>query len=290
MISIPFPGNKKTSYKYVREIIEKGNYINSFEPFGGSGVLSVNLFNDNILKDVYLNDYDRLFDDYEEFLDIKDFVVSEGFKRGLKQSKRDKKGCYTINDKGEKVYRHSESLNEEERKILQSIIKNVDKKFWRLLSFGCNFCFGKIQSHREVRLVDFTIFTRGLSSENQRKYLKIVNKMNRDCLDWKNFLDKHKSKINKDSIVILDPPYIDTKQVQYKGSITEKETIELLKYVKSLGCDFIFFNNDLEKVKEWLDSLDLDYEFDHINSTCNSEKYNRRDVMAFVRNKDNEQR
>lgn len=283
MISIPFPGNKKVSYKTVKPIVEENDYSTVLEVFGGSGVLSVNLFNDKVVDKVILNDYDKLFDTYEEFCDIKDYLVKECKKLGLRKSYNDKIGCYTFDDDGNKVYRKSELLDTGDQEKLQSVVNTIDKKWWRLLSFGTNFCYNITTTHEHIRLDDFKIFSRHLETDNQRKYLEVVRQIERVSLDWKDFLDKYESLINENTLVILDPPYIDTKHCHYAHSFTEKDTVELLERMRSLNCDYIFFNNDESKVQTLLKDFNSDIRKTGTSTTRFGK--NRKDVMAFVRNR-----
>lgn len=143
MISIPFSGNKRYSYKNVKQIVQEHGYDKVFEPFGGSCVLSVNLFNDGLVQKAVVNDFDHFFDLYPEYLDLKDKVVAEGYKRGL---------CKILNRKNEylKIYPdgHEEkverlALDEKDRAILQDIIKEyVPENMLKYFFLGSNFVFG----------------------------------------------------------------------------------------------------------------------------------------------------
>lgn len=48
MISIPFSGSKRNRYKEVKQIVQDHGYKKVYEAFGGSAVLSVNLFREGI--------------------------------------------------------------------------------------------------------------------------------------------------------------------------------------------------------------------------------------------------
>ena len=285
MISIPFTGSKRNCYKRVKELVLSGEYDTVLEPFGGSGVLSVNLYNDGIVDRAIINDYDKLFDIYEEFLDIKDWVVSECYKRGLHRMNTDKNGHYKLID-GERVYVDNMCLPKEEREILQSVIAQVDKKWWRLLTLGTNFCHSIIQTHRKINLTDFTIFNRHLETDKQREYLAVVNQIERDSLDWKDFLEKYKTLYNKKTIIIADPPYINTKQHQYKSGMDTEETIKLLDTLWATGCDFIFFNHELDIANNWLKENNLQAQFFEIKKPVNLESKSKhhKEVMVFVMN------
>lgn len=282
MISIPFSGSKRNSYKTVREIVISGGYDTVFEPFGGSCVLSANLFNDGIVERAVVNDYDKLFDTYEEFLDVKDWVVTECFKRGMTRHNRDSKGPYYIDPKnGKKVHTDTAVLNESERNILREVISKVDKKWWRLLSLGNNFCYSMAHMNKEIKLRHFLLFDRHLETDLQREFLKVILQLERQSMDWRDFLNNYKDEITEKTLIILDPPYLETGQTQYKGSFNEEKTIELIEYVSELDCDFIFFNHNPDKVKHWLRGLD--YEVSTIN--ISQAQRVRKDVMAYIKRK-----
>lgn len=285
MISIPFSGSKRYSYKHVKKISEVGNYETVFEPFGGSCVLSVNLYNDDLIDKAIVNDYDRFFDLYPEFLDLKDKVVEEGYKRGLKRTSHNSSiGDYRIENDGSKTKLESRVLNAEDKKILQDIITEfVPEKLWRYFAVGGNFAFSAVCSHDKVNLKDFCLFNANLKTDKQRKYLEVFNQLEVEHLDWKEFFNKHEKSIrDSESLLILDPPYVGTRQGQYKGQFTKADTKELIDKAISLNTDFIFFNHNEEQVKNWLEGLDFSIQLTGNNiSTANR---NRFDVMAFVKN------
>lgn len=283
MISIPFPGSKKYSYKRVKQIVEAGDYTNTFELFGGSGVLSVNLFNDHVVDRAVLNDYDGLFDIYGEFLDWKDWIVenceAHGFRRLIQGGKQKP---YYYDADGRRIYVDSFKLNEEQIQFLQSLISQVPKKFWRLLTYGCNFNFPSVSSHPTINLSDFTYFQSYVYTDKQRNYLEVVKNMERAQLDYKDFLDTYQNEFNEHTLLIVDPPYCDTYQKHYQGQFTENQTLELLHHLKDTGRDFIFFNHDVEKVKLWFRMTDLDYktieQTGNANTTANR---HRKDVLVY---------
>ncbi len=283
MISIPFPGSKRYSYKQVKEIVQAGDYEEVFEPFGGSCVLSVNLYNDQLVKRAVVNDYDRFFDLYPEYLDLKDKVVQEGLKRGLRRTTYNKKyGVIQFELDGTRTPAKSDILSDEHKQILQDIISEyVPEKYWRYFAYGSNFTFSARSCSDNLKLQDFIKFDRYLASDKQRNYLKVLEQVQLEHLDWLDFLNKHEESIrNSKSLLILDPPYIGTYQKQYKGQFTEEETIQLINKAVELNCDFIFFNHNQEQVEEWLKGLNYTIQFTgNLRSTANR---NRKDVMAYV--------
>lgn len=284
MISIPFSGSKRYSYKEVKAIVEAGDYDTVIEPFGGSGVLSVNLYNDGLVDKAIINDYDGIFDIYEEFLDYKDWLNNECFEHGLVNVSHSSKGCF-IRDKNKNnicEVKGSTVLQGEQREFLQSCFTKIPKKFWKLFSYGCNYCHSAVSSHEEIKLCDWSLFSNYVWSDKQRRYLFVVNKCTLESLDYKDFMEKYKSKITQKTLLILDPPYHNTAQYQYKEQFNDKRTQELIDLVKTLECDFVFFNAQKENIEKWLEGLD--YELVYTGSPIVSANHKRKDIMAYVRN------
>ena len=86
MISIPFSGSKRNRYKEVKQNVQDQGYKKVYEAFGGSAVLSVNLFREGIVERAVINDYDRLFDLYPDYLDIKDNLIKKCLEAGFIKS------------------------------------------------------------------------------------------------------------------------------------------------------------------------------------------------------------
>lgn len=283
MIGIPFSGSKRYSYRYVREIVEAAGYKTVYEPFGGSCILSVNLLNDGLVGRAVVNDYDRFFDLYPDYLDLKDKVVEEGYRRGLKRRCHNSSGNYLVNPDGTKVKIRTRTLYGKERETIQDIISElVPKKFWGYFALGSNFTHSAVGVHEEVKLKDFAYFSSYLKTDRQRHYLSVLNRCEMNHLDWRDFIDKYE--FTEDDILILDPPYIDTEQVQYKGKFTLDETFELIDRVNDLPCDYIFFNHDIEKVREWLKDVDCESKtIQHTGNKNQSANRKRFDVMAYIK-------
>lgn len=202
MISIPFSGSKKFSYKNVKPIVEAGGYETVYEPFGGSCVLSANLYNDRIVKRAVINDYDGLFDLYPKYLDYKDWIVEECYKYGIKRRVKSndpntgKWSLYYRDDNGEKVWGKSK-LKEDEIEFLQSLVSQVPKKYWRLLTYGSNFTFSAVSSGKVIKLSDFIYFQNYLKTDKQRKYLDVINRLERTRLDYREFFKRYSKELNR---------------------------------------------------------------------------------------------
>lgn len=282
MISIPFVGNKKYSYKDVKSIVEENQYTTVYEPFGGSCVLSVNLYNDGLVSRVVVNDYDHFFDDYETYLDLKDIVVEEGYKAGLKRTSSDsKRGVYEYNEDGTITKIKSKILKPEKAKILQGIIsKNVPERYWKYLVLGNNFCHSGFSLKKTQKLSYFKIFGSYLKTDKQRHYLEVLEECEMNNLDYKDFLNKYGDEIDNNSLLIVDPPYTGTWQLQYKYEFSEKETEELINQLQKLPCDYIFFNRDLEKINEWF--KDINCQIKRTGTKSTSSVHNKEEYLIYV--------
>lgn len=284
MISIPFHGSKKTSYKYVKPIVENYGYRSVYEPFGGSGILSLNLYKDGLVDRVRINDYDMFFDDYEKYLDYKDWIVENCLRRGMvKTNSCAQYGVYKrIN--GQVVQLESALLDEDDKQFLQNLVKQVPYKYWRYLALGHNFTFPGVAQHDVIKLSDFVYFSSYIKTDKQREYLKWIDKVDLDHLDYRAFLKKYKSEMGRDSLLIIDPPYIDKYQGAYKGRFNYDDTRELIEVLKDLKVDFIFFSEDKDTVNEFLDGLNIVDNSDiATGKKANLHSKNRIEHFAFVR-------
>lgn len=286
MINIPFSGTKRYSYRQVKPLVEKYKYKTVYEPFGGSCVLSVNLYNDKLVDRAIVNDYDRFFDRYEEYLDLKDKVVSEGLKRGLVKSYANRKHGAYIHDENDNIVEiPTQTLYGREREILQEIISEyVPQDFWKYFVLGSNFTHSGTYNHKTIELKDFCMFGNYLNTDKQRYYLSKLNECEINNLDYKDFIKKYASEFNRDTLIICDPPYIGTCQEQYEHTFTEQETVELIGLLQLLPCDYIFFNRNLKLIEKWFTGIDCS-----INRTGRGKTspfHDTEEYLVFVR-KDN---
>lgn len=266
MITIPFSGSKKNYISLVSQIVLEGNYETVYEPFGGSGVLSVNLFNNGTVKRAVLNDYDKLFDIYPRYLDAKDKIIEKCTEYGLKRN----------------IKTRNKKLNPDQCEFVQGLIAQTDKELWPLLAN--NFVFSA-RAKDGVKLKDFVYYRNELETVNQRKYLKIVNSLERDTLDYKDFLNKYQNEFDEKSLIIIDPPYLNSAQKHYKNEVFFglADTIELLKKVKETGCDFIFFNMVERDIKSLLELFGFNIARFVVKPVQQCYGTNRDDVMVYIR-------
>lgn len=286
MISIPFRGSKKYSYKQVRKIVEENDYNKSLEPFGGTGVLSVNLFNDGLVNEAIINDYDHMFDLYPEFLDVKDEIVSECLEKGLTKTYHTDGNRYYHYENGERVYTPTELLSSEHKEILQSVISKYDSKYYQLLGTGA--CFnhsGRQNNPNGIKLEDFCYFRRGISTKPARKYIDVVNQCTLTHLDYKEFLETQT--VDENSLLIVDPPYIDANIGTYKNEtiFDYDKTLKLIGLIKDLNVDFIFFNYGIDQIQDLLKKHNLKPTIiDYTGNPAKTASRKSQDVLAFIKN------
>lgn len=286
MLSIPFPGNKKYSYKRVRDLFTRGGYDTVVEPFGGSCIISVNLFNDGLAKDAHINDYDDLFGKYPRLIELREWIKDEMFAHGIYRSTGTNTSHHRFTDETEQDFYYVKSplLKPDDKEFLRSLIAQIDPEWWRLLAYGSCYTHACVASHAEVRLYDFNYFQGYIYTDKQRKYLDVINTMDRDTLDWRDFLEKHREIMGENVLVILDPPYFSKNNHSYQGTITESDTVELLELMRDLDVDFLFFNHNPDWVEEKLIELGMDnYTIEMIGSSHNTMSKERKDTLAYVR-------
>ena len=104
-----------------------------------------------------------------------------------------------------------------------------------------------------------------------------------DNLDYKEFIEKYLILGDRKTLVIVDPPYLNSAQKQYGDEFFGLEkTIKLLNVLKEKRNDFIFFN----QIKE--DSIELlklyGFSFEHSTKTAYMAAGRKReDFMAHIK-------
>ena len=288
-MSIPFPGSKRYAYKAVKAIAQGHGYDTVLEPFGGSCVLSVNLMADGLVKRAVAGDYDLFFADYGDYLDVRDKLTDLCFKSGLKRTYHCDSGGkrrenLAVDSDGNVTAIDRRVLSMEDRETLQKLVlQTVPQRLWRHFYMGSKFVHSSlsIKGEGDYSIGDFRYFDGYLKSDREREYLKALGNVELECLDYRDFIEKHRGEITPKTLLILDPPYVGASQYQYQGEFTERDTVEMLDLANGLGCDYIFFNHDRDKVTRWLDGLECDIGF--VGNARSSVNRRRRDVMAFVR-------
>lgn len=290
MISIPFRGAKIYSYnRQVKPIAEAGGYDTVLEPFGGSAVLSVNLKRDGVVDTAVINDYDRLWERYPEFLDIKDWLVSECYKKGLRRTTCSKNGKFRIEPDGTRTPVSTCLLDKNDKKILMDLVAKIDKKWWPLLSLGSCFTYDAASSQNAIKLKNFKYFRNGLGTEKAREYLKAVKACEVMSLDWRDFLKANRGRFGGKTLIILDPPYTGANPGVYKSqrSYTLNDLAELVSAVKNTGCDFILFNYGMDDIRDLLLGFGLNPDrLEYTGLSGGTVSRSSQDVLAYVRRAD----
>lgn len=176
-------------------------------------------------------------------------------------------------------------LPSEKRKILQAFVAEIPTKHWRRLCLGTNFTHSAVATHETINLSDFCAFTNYLDSKKYRDYYKILKQCETDSLDYRDFIEKYKTRLNNNALLIVDPPYTETSQKQYKQEFTHESTQQLVDLLATLKCDFIFFNADAENIKQWFNNADCECEILQTYECTVAPDSRRKDMMAYVKRK-----
>ena len=225
ILRIPFIGSKWDRVNDVKDIAEAGGYTRVIEPFGGSGVLSVNLALEGL--EAVINDYDHYFDDFEELCDLQDKMLDDietmGFEVGIKI----KQPQHVID-------------------WLQNYVANMTPKQRRFLAQNYMFSV-ETARYDGTEVKGFKYIKYNKRSDSRREYFKVIkgNNVKLDNLDYLDFFEKyaHEEPGHK-TLMLLDPPYLNSTQSSYKNEafFGLAETIGLLDLAFGSGLDFILFN------------------------------------------------
>lgn len=241
---IRWAGSKKKVLNEMLELFvkEKKYYV---EPFLGSGVVLLNVINNNdILK-------------YEEFHvnDINSNIIS--FYKLLQKNNK-----FLINELGDLSKKYNNLNIDEKEKMYYEIREifnttNNDFKpvyFYFLMKVGFNGVY------RENKKGKFNVpFGKKDKFDIQKEHLyrlsKMIKKVNFYCLDYKDFLDKLEKKgIIKESLIYCDPPYIPEddavtkKQELYtKNSFNHNEFSNKLNYLNNTNVIVSMSNSKMAR-------------------------------------------
>lgn len=266
MIAIPFSGGKRYCYKEVRAIVEENGYTAIREPFGGSCVLSVNLANDGLVDDVVANDYDGIFEIYPEYLRIRERIVNALYAAGYVRLKR-----------RELSKRGNRTLSPEHKAMLREMVSRVDEKYWRLLSH--DFCMTSRAAGNRIDIKQFGYCNWPKDLSGGWEYLEALKKVTLTSCDWRGFY--RDVDFPEGTLIILDPPYPGTSQVQYGGGFDDMEG--LLDETLKLGRDFILFGKDRGSLEPLLESRGVDADWRTVGVRTACANFNRRDCMVHAR-------
>lgn len=274
MYKIDFVGSKINRYKEILKIAKEGGYKNIIEIFGGSMVISTNIQNEGFF--VIANDFDY----FKEKLKNK-IVDIEALHLYLKETE-----FYN------RDFQKYMKLNEKEKDILYNYLKDKSIDFIKNISklFVFSQSSGDIEeiTNKEAVLkkLQYRCYNNIDEYIKKRKiYLNELLKVKTDNLDYLDFIEKYKDIINsKDTLLIADPPYLNTSQKWYTNSkyFSIKETIDLLQQVKKLKCDVLFFNQNKKDMNSLLDLFNFEYSIYIKNVNYGSGKL-REDVMYYIK-------
>ena len=262
VIKIGFSGNKANRVKEIAEIVKKGKYKRVVEVFGGSCVISNNLLKEKIVEEAIANDYDHYFDHFEDNINFKKGIVEKLLKLGFEKSK-------------------NKPLNLEQQKIVHEMIRGKEQNSLKYLAK--NFVFSSKRASTNIKIEDFVYFMNDLTTEKDIEYIEHLKNVKLDNLDYKEFIEKYIKAEDKETIVIIDPPYLNSAQKQYNDEFFGLEkTIKLLNTLEKKKNDFIFFNQVKEDSKELLKlyGFEFDYSAKITTIACGAK---REDFMAHIK-------
>lgn len=235
---LPFQGQKRNQIKNFRKTLsEFRDGLTFIDVFGGSGLLSQNIKEVFPNATVIWNDYDNYKERLEHIDETKELLEQLWGIVGVYE--RDKK--ISVDDKA---------------KILNIISNFNGYKDYLTLSNYLLFSGNYAHSFDELKRVSF-YKSKSVAGDSFRRYNAngYLDGVRRVQTDGFILLDEWKE---KDCVLILDPPYLQTIASGYKKSFRLKDFLELIFYIKDKS--FILFNSDR------VDILDiLEFANKHLN-------------------------
>ena len=194
---------------------------------------SNNLKRDNLIEVAIANDYDHYLDNFEDNMIYKEKLIDQLIELGF--------------------VKFQKPLSKDKREELQNLIKEIQDNKNLLKYLAKNFVYSSRRSANDINVFDFCYFMSELSTKYDKEFYINLKNVHLDSLDYKDFIKKYSTFNDRDTLIILDPPYLNNFQTQYSNEkfFGLSETIRLLQTMKQLKNDFIFFNVS-EK-----DSIDL---------------------------------
>lgn len=234
ILSIPFRGSKKYWVKTVKRFVEDQSYTYVAEPFGGSGILTVNLKDAGLIAKGVINDYDHYFDDYERIINIKQQLIDGLLQRGA-------------------VKNYYHRMPQEHIEWLQSQVRQYDGD--TRYKIRNNFTFGNY--NWDVK--DFEYFMGNTDMSKEWAYLKAYRQNTIAHCDWKVFIDTYQK---QDGLLIVDPPYIDTSNIGYRSELSVNDFCLLIQSISKTGMDFLLFEDKRNQAltEEQLKLYDLPFD------------------------------
>lgn len=225
---IRYNGNKLYEYKNFKQCLDLNDKKNIIECFSGSGATAFNIWLEYGDKfNYYLNDKNKQILDYFDYIkqnDLNDVIN----KLNIEKRK------YDTQEKHKKLYNEFNVDKDIFKQIILSKISNFHMKLFNARDDRKN-----QQYQTTSRLNKYQIkFKEFLNSPN----LYITND------DWKICYDKFKD--DENSLIIFDPPYIDTDNTFYNEDCRSFSVYDELDYIKNNKSKSYFILQDIPKTEE----------------------------------------
>ena len=263
LLKISFSGSKAHRIREIKELIKNKKYTRVIEVFGGSCCISNNLKRDNHVKEAIANDYDHYFDNFKDNINYKEKLIDKLIELGFVKSNK--------------------TLSKDKREELQNLIIDIQDNKNLLKYLAKNFVFSSKRSTKDLNVSDFCYFMDELSTKYDKEFYANLKNVHLDSLDYKDFIKKYSTFNDRDTLIILDPPYLNSYQKQYCNGkyFGLSETIRLLHTMKRLKNDFIFFNMIEKDSVDLLSLFGLNFTYNTIKTSLSSNNP-REDFLAYV--------
>ena len=225
---IRYNGNKLYEYKDFKHCLDLNDKKNIIECFSGSGATAFNIWLEYGDKfNYYLNDKDKQILDYFEY--IKQNDLQEIIKK-LNIEKRK----YDTPEKFKELYDEWDNDNDVFKHIIISKISNFYMKMFN------------IRNNRKNQQYQTT----SKANKYQIKFQEFLNSPNLHITndDWKVCYDKFKD--DENSLIIFDPPYINTDNTFYNKDCRSFSVYDELDYIKNNKSKSYFILQDIPKTEE----------------------------------------
>jgi len=239
-------GNKRLDFPFIYKHLPLDNKINIIEPFCGSCAISFGLwleYGDRF--NYYLNDIDEdliKFINYQKNEDLDNLILKFNHEKKQYNSKDEFKILYNswLEDKCPFKYFILSRLSMFGLNTLHIYETNTGKKKNKLFEST-----SKINKKHRV-------FQRFLRSPN----VFISNN------DWYDCYNKYKDDTN--SLILFDPPYIDSTNITYKKNSNLLNIYDKLNEIKNDKASCIFIIEKIDKIKELFKDWNILTEYDKI--------------------------
>ena len=263
LLKTSFSGSKVNRVREIKELIKNKKYKRVIEVFGGSCCISNNLKRDNLIEVAIANDYDHYFDNFEDNMIYKEKLIDQLIELGFVKSQK--------------------PLSKDKREELQNLIKEIQDNKNLLKYLAKNFVYSSRRSANDINVFDFCYFMSELSTKHDKEFYINLKNVHLDSLDYKDFIKKYSTFNDRDTLIILDPPYLNSFQTQYSNEIYFglSDTIRLLHTMKQLKNDFIFFNVSEKNSVDLLYLFGFNFTYNTIKKYLSSNNH-REDFLAYV--------